>query len=67
MVAVQRRASLDRRRFEDAHIKYAVLHIISWYSESLQLQDVPLTSDVNAVLEKFTSVYYKLFTAKYAG
>ncbi len=67
VAAVESRASLDRRRLEDAHLKLAVLQIISWYPESLHIQDIPLTSDVNAVLARFTGIYYNQFTAKYAG
>ena len=49
------------------HNKFAILQVISWYPESLYLRDVPLNSDVNDVLEKFTSVYYDCFTTKYTG
>ena len=47
--------------------KFAILQVISWYPESLYLRDVPLNSDVNDVLEKFTIVYYDRFTSKYTG
>ena len=35
--AVLKRASMDRRRFEDAHLKYAALKIVSWYPNMLEL------------------------------
>ena len=47
--------------------KFAILQVISWNPESLYLRDVPLNSDVNDVLEKFTIVYYDCFTSKYTG
>ena len=65
--AVAKRASLDRRRLEDAHLKFSVLQTISWYPESLRLHDIPITSDVNVMLQRFIRTYYNQFTAKYAG
>ena len=66
-IDVERRASMDRRRLEDAHLKFAVLQVISWYPDSLHLTEVPITSSVNEMLKTFTSTYYNLFNAKYAG
>ena len=51
--AVERHA--DRRRLEDAHLKFAVI------------TGFPPCSDINSVLQSFTSKYYTIFTAKYAG
>ena len=65
--AIENRASLDRRRLEDAHIKFAVLQIMMWYSKSMSSKDFPLMSDMNSVLQTFTSKYYEIFTAQYAG
>ena len=66
-IDVERRASMDRCRLEDAHLKFAVLQVISWYPDLLHLKEVPMTSSVNEMLKTFTSSYYTLFTAKYAG
>lgn len=67
IIAIEDRASLDRRRFEDAHLKFAILQISAWYPELMHSKNVPLTPDISKVLEKFTSAYYRHFTTKYAG
>ncbi len=58
---------MDRRRLEDAHLKFAVLQVVSWYPETLQFGEVDLSSDVNDCLERFTGMYYSHFSKKYAG
>ena len=66
-IDVERCASMDRRHLEDAHLKFAVFQVLSWYPDLLHLKEVPMTSSVNEMLKTFKSSYYTLFTAKYAG
>ena len=65
--AVQKRASMDRRRLEDAHLKFAVLQVVSWYPEALTLGEVDLSSSVSECLGRVTGTYYSQFSKKYAG
>ena len=58
---------MDRRRLEDSHLKFAVLQVMMWYSEALQLEEFPLSASVNETLSRFTAAYYIQFTRKYAG
>lgn len=61
------RLKMDRRRFELAHLKYAVLKIAERYADDLNLTDIPITPDLKATLEKITPVFYSSFRARYAG
>lgn len=65
MKQLQERLKLDRRRFEAAHLKYAVLMVSSRYPEI----DKPVTmySDLQRTLKLFTPNFYKAFETKYSG
>lgn len=57
---------MDRRRFEDAHLKYAALKIVSWYPSMFQLEDLDLSTSINSLLSSVTASYYCTFTRKYS-
>ena len=59
------RLNLDRRRFEAAHLKCAMLKTRAVYPE---LQDeIPVGNDVAEILRVFTPNYYEAFCQKYSG
>ena len=59
------RASLDRRRLEEAHLKYAVLMVYRDYGD--YFSNCKVSHDHRLTLERVSPVYYKAFTARYAG
>ena len=61
------RQSLDRRRLEDGHMRYAVLKVVSWYGEKMSPQTFPILPSVNETLATMTMKYYSNFTTKYSG
>lgn len=61
------RLSMDRRRLEIAHLKYAVLNVCSWYSD-LSINTLAITpGQVDDMIQRFTCQYYSCFSAKYAS
>lgn len=56
---------MDRRRFEDAHLKYAVLKVTGRYSECLKAPE--FSSDIYATLQVVTPAFYNAFQRKYSG
>lgn len=57
---------MDRRRFEDAHLKYAALKVVSWYPSMFKLEDLDLSMSINSLLTSVTASYYSTFTRKYS-
>lgn len=57
------RACLDRRRLEEAHLKYCILKMYKKYPN--YFHDFKITSDVKHILEVVTPVYYKAFSELY--
>ena len=58
---------MDRRRLEDAHLKYAVMNVVSWYpSSTFQLEDLDMSMSINNLLSSVTASYYSTFTSKYS-
>ncbi len=63
--AVMQRLKLDRRRLEDAHLKYAMIKVSKRYlPESTHWT---MKSDLFSSLNDFTPTYFNWFTSKYAG
>ena len=63
----QERKCLDRRKFEDGHVRFAVLQVIAWYKDQFSLNDTPLLASVNETLKSVTSKYFSSFTQTYSG
>ena len=61
------RQELDRRRFEDAHLKYACLNLVSRYPLAFTFESVEVEADLMSTIEKMTPLLFKTFEAKYAG
>ncbi len=60
------RIRLDRRRFETAHLKYAVLMTHRRYP-MIATCPIAMTTDVTDTLQKFTPIFYEAFCQRYAG
>lgn len=58
---------MDRRRFEEAHLKFAILQTVAQYQDQFQLNKLPFYSDIKDTLEHFTPVYYQYFQGRYAS
>ena len=58
------RMKLDRRRFEAAHLRYAMLTIMGTYEN---INPTPMHTDVYESLKAFTPNFYECFTTKFAG
>lgn len=59
------RACLDRRRLEEAHLKYAILLVYRNYPEHFPSWKV--SRDVRIKLGEVSPIYYKAFSTHYAG
>ena len=55
------RMKLDRRRFEAAHLRYAMLVIMGSYSN---IKQIPLHVDISESLKAFS---YECFSERFAG
>ena len=64
---IQQRQSMDRRRFEAAHLKYACLRVVSLYPKFLSLDAICFDGDTNTTVEVITPLLFCGFEAKYAG
>ena len=60
------RIRLDRRRFELAHRKYALLMTKKCYA-AIAATRLPMQTELSETLQAFTPLYYKVFTQKYSG
>ena len=60
------RIRLDRRRFESAHLKYAMLKLQKQYPTLSALQ-IPVTADIKDTMLNFTPKFYQAFCAHYSG
>ena len=64
IIVITNRVQLDRRRLEEAHLRFCVLQLSSRYP------DIPLGSIETSVFEtidKIAPLYYKAFQKKYGG
>ena len=59
------RASLDRRRLEEAHIRFCILDIFQKYPAAFPHRSI--ATNLQESLDVITPVYYEAFAAKYAG
>lgn len=59
------RLKLDRRRLEEAHLKFCVLDVYKRYPEAFPRWVI--STSVQQTLEDVTPLYYKAFADKYAG
>ena len=57
---------MDRRRLECGHFRYAVLHVVKWYSEYFK-DAITFSSDDSNTLLKITPTYQRAFCTKYSG
>ena len=64
---IQQRQSMDRRRFEAAHLKYACLRVVNLYPKFLSLDAICFDGDINTTIEVITPLLFCGFEAKYAG
>ena len=60
------RIRLDRRRFESAHLKYAMLKIQQHYPP-LSTIPVSVAGEVKDTMLNFTPAFYKAFCEQYSG
>lgn len=61
------RHKLDRRRLEDAHLKYALLLIVADYPDVFNKLDMMVSSNIQETLQSITSKYYCGFQNRYAS
>ena len=59
---------LDRRRFESAHLKYAVLMTQNRYP-TIGVGPIPMYTDIyiTTTLEKYTPHFFEAFCQRYSG
>ena len=62
-----KRQSLDRRRFEAAHLRYAVLKVAASYPELMGTQGLLVYPDVEKTLQIITPALYSSFQARFSG
>ena len=58
------RASLDRRRLEEAHLKYAALHVYTWYPDFFPVMS--MASSIQQILADMTPTFYTAFSMYYS-
>ena len=62
---VMQRLKLDRRRLEEAHLRYAIINVTRRFLP--ECSHTAIKGDLCSTLKEFTPTYFKMFTAKYAG
>ena len=63
-VDMMSRMKLDRRRFEAAHLRYAMLTTMEIYKD---IEPVPMHTNVYESLRTITPSFYECFTKTFAG
>ena len=58
------RMKLDRRRFEAAHLRYAMLTTMTNYED---IERIPMYTDVYESLKIITPAFFESFTKRFAG
>lgn len=58
---------MDRRRFEAAHLKYAVLKTASHFKQQFQCENLPIYSDVAQTLQEVTPKLFQPFQDRYGS
>jgi len=65
---LKNRITLDRRRLEDAHMIYALLNVMNWYSVEFGPEEqVIKPAHFNEILSQKTPKFHKCFSERYAG
>ena len=64
--SLHHRIRLDRRRFESAHLKYAVLATQNRYPH-ITADLIPMHTDIASTLENFAPLFYTALTQTYSG
>ena len=59
------RGQLDRRRLEEAHMRFCILDVFKRYPQAFPTWTI--TSDLQQTLDDITPLYYDAFAARYAG
>ncbi len=62
-----KRESLDRRRLEEAHLKFAVLQAANRYTDYFSMAELLIYPDVHETLQSVTQRYYCAYQARYSG
>lgn len=60
------RHKMDRRRFETAHLKYAVLKVVTRYPNTFQ-DSRTINTTLSETIDHVTPQYYNAFTSRYSG
>lgn len=63
-VDLMSRMKLDRRRFETAHLRYAMLTTMATYPD---IESIPMHTNVYESLKLFPPKFYECFTKRFAG
>lgn len=61
------RNQMDRRRFETAHLKYAVLRLAASFPDAPLPNGVTFNSDISVTLLNITPILFRAYQARYAG
>ena len=64
---LQERQKLDRRRIEDAFFQYAILTVVSWYSQHFSLCQLPMHNMASETVTGITEKYHGLFMSHYSS
>ena len=59
------REQLDRRRLEEAHMRFCMLDVFKRYPQTFPAWII--SSNLQQSLDDITPLYYNAFSAKYAG
>jgi len=63
---LNQRIRLDRRRFESAHLKYAMLNIQRCYP-TLSTLSITVTGEIKETMLSFTPAFYQAFCKEYSS
>jgi hypothetical protein len=58
---------MDRRRFEAAHLKYAVMQLAASYPDVIPFGSLTIHCDIEDTLAFITPLLYDAFKTRYAG
>ena len=59
------RGQLDRRRLEEAHMRFCILDVFKRYPQTFPTWTI--TSNLQQTLDDITPLYYSAFATRYAG
>lgn len=61
------RYQMDRRRLEEAHFQFAILHMASWYPQHMDIDKLALHGSTKSTLLDVVSIYHGVFMDQYAS